>query len=196
MISLKRMSHYIVIVRCTHGCPCSFWCWTPRGPRSSSSVSESVCSISFQRRRVGFFQRLRLALQQGRPSRRSGCGDAQQRPAYRPSPMGRCSNYRNASTRASRQSDVVITDVNLTGSASMTSLSRHPLQVHFVVRPRNGNGSSFVTRDPSHSWLMTHMTYDPRPMAITSFHPTHGGNRRGLAWWYWTTLSVLRAKKS
>jgi len=63
---------------------------------------------------------------------------------------------------------------------------------------RDGNGSSFVTHDPcdpSHSWPMTHMTHDSWPVAITSFHPTHG-TRRGVAWWYWTTLSVLRAKKS
>jgi len=34
---------------------------------------------------------------------------------------------------------------------------------------RDGNGSSFVTHDPcdpSRSWPMTHMTHDPRPVAI------------------------------
>jgi len=49
---------------------------------------------------------------------------------------------------------------------------------------RDGNGSSFVTHDPydtSHCWPMTHMTHDPWPMAITSFHPTHGTRRgRGM----------------
>ena len=49
--------------------------------------------------------------------------------------------------------------------------------------------------DPSHSWPMTHMTHDPRSMVITPFHPMHG-TRRGMAWWRWTTLSVLRTKKS
>jgi len=46
-------------------------------------------------------------------------------------------------------------------------------------------------------WLIFHeswpMTHDLWPLAITSFHPAHG-TRRGVAWWYWTTFSVLRAK--
>ena len=53
---------------------------------------------------------------------------------------------------------------------------------------RDGNGSSFVTHDPcdpSHSWPMTH---DPWSL------PLRMGQGGGVAWWYWTTLSVFRAK--
>jgi len=47
------------------------------------------------------------------------------------------------------------------------------------------------------SWPMTHDTVDQWPtwpMTITSVHPILMELGRGVTWWYWTTLSVLRAK--
>jgi len=55
-----------------------------------------------------------------------------------------------------------------------------------------------IFRDPWPMWPITQLTHDPHdpwPMAITSFHHFTHGTRRGRAWWYWTTLSVLTAKK-
>ena len=54
-----------------------------------------------------------------------------------------------------------------------------------------------IFRDPWPMWPITQLTHDPHdpwPMAITSFHPTHGTKMgRGIV--VLATLSVLRANK-
>jgi len=61
---------------------------------------------------------------------------------------------------------------------------------------RDGNGSSFVTRPITHvihhtvdPWPTWPMTHDPWPLHHFILRMGLGW---GVAWWYWTTLSVLR----
>jgi len=82
-------------------------------------------------------------------------------------------------------------------SAAFLAIGIVPMWRYFArSRFRDGNGSSFVTHDacdPSYGWPMTHMTHDSWPLHHFILRMGLGG---GVAWWYWTTLSVFRAKKS
>jgi len=67
---------------------------------------------------------------------------------------------------------------NLSGEGHAHTHASPSLASH-ILRTRDGNGSSFVTHDP---W----------PLHYFILLMGLGG---GVAWWYWTTLSVLKANK-
>jgi len=50
-----------------------------------------------------------------------------------------------------------------------------------------------VTHHTVDPWLTWPMTHDPRRLHYFILRMGQGG---GVAWWYWTTISVFRAKKS
>jgi len=59
------------------------------------------------------------------------------------------------------------------------------------ITSRDGNGLSFVTHDPCDPLYIWSMTDDPWPLHHFILRM---GREGGVAWWYWTTLSVLIAK--
>ena len=71
----------------------------------------------------------------------------------------------------------------------------HAYRIHQLLwhAARDGKGSFF--RDPWPMWPITQLTQDPL-WPMTHHFILRMGLARGVAWWYWTTLSVLRAKKS
>jgi len=91
--------------------------------------------------------------------------------------------YRNTSSRLYRSVNHTLTIRNVQVE-----------NVHDAVSSRQ-RWKWVIFCDPWPMWPITQLTHDPhdpRPMVIT---PTHGTRRgRGVAWWYWTTLSVLTAK--